>query len=93
MDAPAVGTAVPVAPVKVLRASPPTPLTVCYRSDDSKSPDASPVKLGADARAANQNAASAPAAVALVACGVPVNVPVNLSFIHPLKQIGERTRA
>ena len=66
MDAPAVGFAAPVAPVKVVRASPPTPLTLCYRSDDSKSPEASSVKLGADARAENQNATSAPAARSLL---------------------------
>ena len=67
MDAPAFGFAAPMAPVKIVRASPPTPLTLCYRSDDSKSPEASPVKLGADARSANENATSAPAAVSLVA--------------------------
>lgn len=76
MDAPAVGFAAPMAPVKAVRASPPTPLTLCYRSDDSKSPEASPVKVGADARSAIQIATSAPAAVCLVACGMPYKVPV-----------------
>ncbi|KAK9844030.1 hypothetical protein WJX81_002361 [Elliptochloris bilobata] len=55
---PAMETAVGFAPVpaaapgKVAKGSPPTTLAACYRSDDSKSSAASPVKLGVDARQA-----------------------------------------